>query len=163
MIRIDICKLRKSAGISQRQLADQLQVRQSFLSAIENGRSRLPEEKEQRLIDIFGHDMVEKFCIADEQAALAAPAAALNAGLSESDIVGQLLKHFHDLAHKSDSHTHQADSEQIDALRQRNDFLNQRNDKLSERIDELRDELDRLRREIYHLKELLITNGIRIS
>ena len=35
MERIDIAKLRKEAGISQRELADKLQIRPSFLSAIE--------------------------------------------------------------------------------------------------------------------------------
>ena len=46
MSRFDIARLRKEKGMSQGELASQLQITQSFLSAIENGKSPLPIEKE---------------------------------------------------------------------------------------------------------------------
>lgn len=57
MSRLDLLRLRKRIGMSQRELTEQLHVRPSFLSAIENGRSRLPEEKMEKLKEIAGDEV----------------------------------------------------------------------------------------------------------
>ena len=154
MSRIDIARLRKNFGMSQSELARGLQINQSFLSAIENGRSPLPLEKEEMLMQIFGLDTLEDYVVDEVPRAVA--------DLTEGDLIKQLLSRFHAQAHSADNADHhRAHHERIDALEQqlaamieRLDFLlrhnethSARNDALSARCDELRDEVDRLRRE----------------
>lgn len=153
MSRLDLVKLRKRAGMSQKELADLLQVRASFLSAIENGKSRLPEEKLEKIKEIFELESLENYLVDDETEVVVPPHTHAS---DPTDTITQLLNHFHELAHQRDkSHgSHDADAEE------RIDFLIRRNDRLSERVDELREEVDSLRRENLTLKELLLKNGI---
>ncbi len=152
MNRIDLVKLRKRAGLSQRELADLLQVQPSFLSAIENGRSRLPEEKMLKIKEIFEIDNFDDYKLEDSfsEGVTVPPHTHPEAG----DSITQLLNHLHDLAHKN-SHT-ASDADTMARI----DYLSKRNDRLSDRVDELRDEVDTLREENLRLKELLIRNGI---
>lgn len=153
MSRIDLVRLRKRAGISQRQLADMLQVRPSFLSAIENGRSRIPDEKLERIKEIFELDNFDGYIVESAPSAGGGDYTHTHAA-DQSDSFTHLLTHFHELAHKN-SHS-VADDDSADRI----DFLSRRNDRLSERIDDLRDEVDSLRAENLRLKELLVRNGI---
>lgn len=154
MSRIDLTRLRKRAGMRQSDLAAMLQVKPSFLSAIENGRSRLPEEKIEKIKAIFELDSLDDYMIADETEGIVPP----HTHSSEpSDAISQLLNHFHELAHQRErAHAPQPDTESAERI----DFLTKRNDRLSERVDTLRDEVDALRLENLRLKELLIKNGI---
>lgn len=154
MSRIDFVRLRKRAGMSQRELADFLQVRPSFLSAIENGRSRMPEEKLEKIKEIFELDNLDEYIIEEAIESTVPPHTHI---ADQSDSLTQLLTHFHDLAHQREK-THSAQETDIIA---RIDFLTKRNDRLSERIDDLRDEIDSLRAENLRLKELLVKNGIQ--
>lgn len=150
MNRIDLAKLRKRAGMSQRELADLLQVRPSFVSAIENGKSRMPEEKLDKLKEVFELDSFEDYMI-EESSATVAPHTHM---MDQSDSLTHLLTHFHDLAHQNSRNEPGAENAE------RIEFLTRRNDRLSERIDTLRDEVDELRRENLRLKELLMKNHI---
>ena len=153
MNRIDLVSFRKSQGVSQRALADMLEIRPSFLSAIENGRSRLPEDRLEKLKAIYGANALDGYIMEECHDAAVPPHTHLH---DEGDSLTQLLNHFHDLAHqRSDS-----SGEKQKALADRVDFLSLRNDRLSERLDDLRDEVDALRAENLRLKELLIKNGI---
>lgn len=152
MKRIDYVSLRKRAGLSQRQLADILQVRPSFLSAIENGRSRMPEEKLEKLKEICELEDFDSYMI--EEMSDAVPPHSHNS--EQEDTLTRLLNHFHDLAHQREKTLH-SDSDPSARI----DFLTKRNDRLSERIDDLREEIDILRKETLRLKELLIKNGIQ--
>ena len=157
MSRIDLARLRKRAGMSQRELAGHLQVRPSFLSAIENGRSRLPEEKIDRLKEIFELDDFSDYMTDDVREQVVPPHTHPHTHIGdEGDSLTMLLTHIHDLAHQRDRHSSDADGESAERI----DFLERRNDRLSQRIDDLREETDRLRIEILRLKELLIRNGI---
>lgn len=159
MSRLDLVRLRKRAGMSQRELADQLQVRPSFLSAIENGRSRIPEEKLERIKEIFEVDNLEDYMIDDPEEIVVPPHThiAPHTHINEqSESITQLLNHFHELAHQHEKSLSTPDSETIARI----DFLTKRNDRLSERVDDLRDEVDKLREENMRLKELLVKNGI---
>lgn len=153
MSRIDLARLRRRAGMSQRELADKLQVRPSFLSAIENGRSRLPEEKMEKIMELFEIDNLEDYLIDDTQEAIVPPHTHV---LDQTDSLTQLLNHFHELAHQREKGHTAADTDAMARI----DFLSRRNDRLSERVDELRDEVDSLRAENLSLKELLIRHGI---
>ena len=110
MSRIDLSKLRKRAGMSQRELASLLQVRPSFLSAIENGRSRLPEEKQEKIKEIFALDSLEEYMIDDLADVVVPPHTHVpphshdgdasipphihSSPSTQSDAITQLLNHF---------------------------------------------------------------------
>ncbi|MDE6272176.1 MAG: helix-turn-helix domain-containing protein [Muribaculaceae bacterium] len=156
MSKIDIVRLRKSEGISQKRLASMLEIKPSFLSAIENGRSRMPEDKVEKLRSIFGDDEIDGYIIDTPQEPYIPPHTHIH---DEGDSLTQLLNHFHDLAHKKN---HESRDREIELLR-RLDNLSLRNERMSERIDELRNEVDLLRTENFRIKELLIANGISYS
>lgn len=153
MSRIDLVRLRKRIGISQRELAEMLQVRPSFLSAIENGKSRLPEEKMDKIKEIFELDDLEDYIIDDTLENGVPPHSHIS---DQSESITQLLNHFHDLAHQRNKSQYDHDSETFSRI----DFLLKRNERLSDRVDELRDEVDSLREENLKLKELLLKNGL---
>ena len=154
MGRVDLVRLRRRAGISQRELAERLQVRPSFLSAIENGKSRLPDEKLDKIKEIFELDSLDDYMM-DDYADSAVPPHTHT--LDEGDTLTQLLNHIHDLAHKRDRSHAVVDADVLSRI----EFLTRRNDRLSDRIDELREEIDDLREENLRLKELLIKNRIK--
>ena len=153
MSKLDLVRLRKRAGMSQKELADLLQVRPSFLSAIENGKSRLPEEKLEKIKDIFELSRLDDYMIEETAETIVPPHTHVS---DQSDTLAQLLNHFHDLAHQRAGKPSPRDEE----MEARIDFLSKRNDRLSERVDSLRDEIDSLRKENLALKELLLKNGI---
>lgn len=152
--------------MSQRELADHLQVRASFLSAIENGRSRLPDEKLHRLKEIFQLDSLEDYLLPEDEIITGAVPPHTHGVPPHShgvpphshgettDSITQLLNHLHDLAHRNSPV--QSDPEQSARI----EYLAQRNDRLSNRVDQLREEVDNLRTENLRLKELLIRNNI---
>ena len=140
--------------MSQRELADLLQVRPSFLSAIENGKSRMPDEKLDKIKEIFELDSLDEYMV-DEHTEMVVPPHTHT--MDQNDTLTQLLNHFHDLAHQREREHSGQDAD----IAARLDFLTKRNDRLSERIDDLRDEVDALRQENLLLKELLLKNGIQ--
>lgn len=154
MKRIDFVRLRKRAGMSQRELADLLQVRPSFLSAIENGKSRMPDEKLDKIKEIFELDNLDDYIVEENPEQSVPPH---THSMDQNDTLAQLLNHFHDLAHQREREHSGQDAEK-DA---RIEFLTKRTDRLSERVDDLRDEVDTLREENFRLKELLLKNGIQ--
>lgn len=154
MKKIDLLKLRKTAGISQKELADKLAVQPSFLSAIENGRSRFPDEKIEKLKEIIGIDDFDNFMTEDSHDVAVVPPH--SHAPEETDSLSQLLRHIHNLAHQNDS----ADRHKEKELYDRIEYLSVRNDKLSDRIDSLREKIDTLLEENLRLKEILIRHNI---
>lgn len=152
MKKIDLLKLRKAAGLSQRELADRLSVQPSFLSAIENGRSRFPDEKIDKLKEIVALEDLADFMVEDSVEAPAVPPHRHD----DTDSLSQLLRHFHNLAHQTDDSTREREADLLNRI----DYLAKRNDRLSERLDDLRDTVDILREENFKLKELLLRNNI---
>ena len=168
MARFDISRLRKENGMSQSELANLLQMTQSFLSAIENGKSPLPIEKEEKLCEIFNLDslndyMMDKKSEGEDKKSLRE--------MTDSDLFNQLLSRFHKQAHSEESEHHHHDHHQKieelqqkidilftrnDALMLRNDNLSADNDKLRSEIDSYRVEIERLRAENYALKSQIL-------
>lgn len=169
MARYDISRLRKENGMSQSELSGLLQMTQSFLSAIENGKSPLPIEKEERLCEIFGIKSLDDYLLdkktdnADRRLT----------DMTDSDLFNQLLSRFHKQAHNEENeHHHHDHHQQIDELRQkldvmfsrndalmlRNDNLTAENDRLRTEIDNYRKEIERLRTENYELNKKLLNN-----
>ncbi|MCH5236184.1 MAG: helix-turn-helix domain-containing protein [Muribaculaceae bacterium] len=167
MPRYDIARIRKENGISQNELAQRLQITQSFLSAIENGRSPLPIEKEEKLREIFPKADLSLYVLdkKDEEDKRVID-------MTDSDLFNQLLSRFHRQAHSSEENPHrhihhekiQSLEEQVlnlftrnDSLMKRNDALMERNDRLSEANDRLRAENDALRSEIDRLRSQIFS------
>lgn len=170
MSRFDISRLRKEKGISQGELANLLQITQSFLSAIENGKSPLPVEKEERLCEIFNLRNLNDYEFSRKDTEHEKNLEEM----TDSDLFNQLLNRFHRQAHSSEQeHHHHDHHQQIEELKnklddlftrndmlfsnnqslmQRNDRLSADNDKLRAEIDNYRSEIDRLRQEIYSLR-----------
>lgn len=166
MPRIDIARLRKDRSMSQSELARLLQVTQSFLSAIENGKSPLPPEKEGKLLEIFGLNDLSEYTV--DVAANPDNSVKKLDDLTDSDLFNQLMSRFHQQAHsREDSHNHRGHHRRIEQLEEtlasmmiRNDNLMERNDKLSADNDALRQEVDNLRQELFRLKSILVSHNI---
>lgn len=156
MARFDIARLRKENGMSQGELASLLQINQSFLSAIENGKSPLPMEKEGRLCEIFNIKNLNDYAIGIDKEA---ENRSVN-DMTDSDLFNQLLSRFHKQAHSSESEHHHHDHHerieelqfQVNRLFDRNELLMQRNDRLAEENDRLRSEIDSYRQTIEDLR-----------
>lgn len=167
MARIEIARLRKDHGMSQNELAQKLQITQSFLSAIENGKSPLPPEKEERMLEIFSLPDLKQYT---SETLSPAEAARQLAEMTDSDLFNQLLQRFHTHAHNRENDSHHNEhherisvlEEQNSALLERIDRMMERNDNLATKNDDLRNDIDGLRTEIYRLKSLLISNNISI-
>ena len=167
MARFDISRLRKENGMSQNELANLLQMTQSFLSAIENGKSPLPVEKEEKLCEIFGIEDLNGYAIDSRN-----PEGDRKlTEMTDSDLFNQLLSRFHKQAHSEESEQHHHDHhkkideleqridtliKRIDNLMIRNDSLNADNDRLRAEIDKYRSEIDKLREENYTLRTRLL-------
>ena len=52
MRTLDLQRIRKDFNVTQKALADMLNINQSFLSNIENGRSPLPYDKRQKILEV---------------------------------------------------------------------------------------------------------------
>ena len=145
MARLEIARLRKDHGMSQNELARELQITQSFLSAIENGKSPLPPEKEGKLLEIFNLPDLGAY-ISD--ASSGQEMAKKMSEMTDSDLFNQLLQRFHQQAHsKEEVHHHHDHHERIDDLSRQVQSLFDRNERLMTRNDELAASNDRLRAE----------------
>lgn len=156
MRRLNLLKLRRVVGISQRELAERLAVQPSFLSAIENGKSRFPDDKIERLKEIVDSDDLSPFFYYDDPAENPSAVPPHTHVHADGDPITELLKHIHAQAHKDDAAHH----DRISELQDRNDYLAGRNDRLSERLDQLRERVDELQAENFRLKEILAKNGL---
>lgn len=162
--KIDLAALRKAHHINQQTLADQLDMRQSFLSAIENGKSRLPQNRLARLIEIFGEDELTRYA---SYTGTPHSGHAQEERLSESDMMAKILRIFHSHEHESDTHNHELHHKKIDELQERIGRLLDRNENLSEKAMTLQERLDLMtaknieaQNEIYRLREILIRHNI---
>lgn len=145
MPRYDISRLRKENGMSQSELSNLLQITQSFLSAIENGKSPLPIEKESKLCEVFGISDLNDYVLDKKNDT---PEKSVTE-MTDSDLFNQLLSRFHKQAHSAeDEHHHHDHHHHIDELEQKLDAMFQRNDALMLRNENLNADNDRLRAEI---------------
>lgn len=156
MSRIDLLKIRKATGISQKELAEKLAVRPSFLSAIENGRSRFPDEKIERLKEILLIGDLTPYTIEEEAEHSADVVPPHTHTSDETDAIANLLKHIHAQAHKEDDSAKNREME----LRARIEYLTERADRQTERIEALLVKLETLLNENMRLKNLLLSNHI---
>lgn len=153
--------------MSQSELASRLQITQSFLSAIENGKSPLPIEKEGMLCEIFKLNSLKDYEVERKTADVEDKKVT---EMTDSDLFNQLLSRFHRQAHSEEEEHHHHDHHrkiedlqlQIDSLFVRNDALMQRNDSLSADNDRLREEIDTYRNEIERLREEIFSLKVKL-
>lgn len=154
--------------MSQNELANLLQMTQSFLSAIENGKSPLPVEKEERLCEIFGLTNLNEYVLDRKNEAEDKKITEM----TDSDLFNQLLSRFHKQAHSAETEHHHHDHHlhieelqkkldtaytRVDILMERNEQLSLANDRLRSEIDSYRVQIENLREENYKLKTELLT------
>lgn len=169
-VKYNIARLRKSLGLNQKELAAKLEIKQSFLSAIENGKSPLPADKERKLANLFPGVNLSDFLERNDADSASEGAHSTHRKPvmpSESGMIKELLTYFHSQAHKEKDEHHELLHMQMNSFQERNDRLTEKNEKLQEknealaaRIDEMRDELLAVRSENLRLKELLMANKI---
>lgn len=152
MSRIDIARIRKKYGMSQSELAHRLQINQSFLSAIENGKSALPPDKAQRLQEIFGISDMSGYLLDGEETARDKE----SVGKADVDLIGEFLTRFHSQAHSNEEmHHHHDHHERIHFLEQQNAQLLLNIGELLARVDRLMTESDALRHELDRLRSMI--------
>ena len=154
MQRVDLAKIRSDYSISQKDLAEKLGVKQSFLSNIERGRSPLPPEKLDKIIEIFGIEDIDSYYIEDigNNSVSKSQSDNTNSIINDSAIFEKFVGIMEKMTEAKYANESEALS-RIERLQDRNDFLNSQ-------VDELRKDLTRLLHENFALKELLIKNGI---
>lgn len=154
MQRVDLAKIRSDYSISQKDLAEKLGVKQSFLSNIERGRSPLPPEKLDKIIEIFEIEDIDSYYIEDigNNSVSKSQSDNTNSIINDSAIFEKFVGIMEKMTEAKYANESEALS-RIERLQDRNDFLNSQ-------VDELRKDLTRLLHENFVLKELLIKNGI---
>lgn len=154
MRRVDLAKIRSDYSISQKDLAEKLGVKQSFLSNIERGRSPLPPEKLDKIIEIFEIEDIDSYYIEDigNNSVSKSQSDNTNSIINDSAIFEKFVGIMEKMTEAKYANESEALS-RIERLQDRNDFLNSQ-------VDELRKDLTRLLHENFALKELLIKNGI---
>lgn len=144
--------LRKKYSMTQRELASRLEMRQSFLSAIESGRSKMPVKKMELLRSLFPEVDSPDEQVVDESVKEVAAVDGGVAGVGDANEISRLLTHFHERAHRDGAFGESHLMKRIETLESRNDKLAERNDVLSAQNDSLRAEIDSLRSEIFSLR-----------
>ena len=163
MARIDISKIRKEHGMNQQQLAERLQINQSFLSAIERGKSPLPADKELRIKEIFGLADFSPYMIGEDSDGRATS----TVDQLDEERIARMIGILHAQAHKEldreEAMVHVRGLDVSGDLRARNELLETRNMQLTERnetlnqkITDLLEEVESLRQENFRLREQLL-------
>lgn len=161
MLRIDLLKIRKTAGLSQRQLAEMLAVRPSFLSAIENGRSRFPEDKIERLLEICGIDDIAPFVTQDDiEASAPVPPHTHPHTHGDDAVITHILEHIHSEAHSRPSSDRQINEKIINILEGQVNRLMDTVNKLYDQMHEQHKEYSKMSEENIRLRWLLRSHGI---
>ncbi|MDE5773449.1 MAG: helix-turn-helix transcriptional regulator [Muribaculaceae bacterium] len=164
---IDIKGLRRAHGLNQTDLAERLEITQSFLSSIENGHSRLPKSKYHRLCAIFTAEDIDRHTVTKNDV----PGHSIKDSLpsTESEMMAQILRIFHTHEHQDENNHHALHHQRLDEMQERITRLLDRNDKLAERALMLQNKLDFMtakqieaQNEIYRLHKILLKHGIDI-
>ena len=168
-MRFDIARLRKKLNLNQKELAQKLGIRQSFLSAIETGKSPLPVDKRRILAQLCEPERLEAYIVPDDVPESSVANGNLNL-VSETNMLKELLNYFHTQAHRDQDRHHENMHIQLDGYQKRNDVLQAKNDELSAKVGHLNEIIEQLRTELHstkmenlRLKEILLSNNIPYS
>ena len=167
-MKYDVKAIRKHLRLSQKEMSEKLGIRQSFLSAIETGKSPLPADKAQMLRMMLPDNDIDNFTLQSDTATATPHQTVTILENGETNMFKELLNYFHNQAHREQDEHHinmhrQLDTmqERIDRLTEKNDALVTKNEQLAAKVESLREELHISKTENLRLKELLLSNGIR--
>lgn len=170
MKALDIVRIRRELGISQREMASALNMHQSFLSNIENGRCALPFDKMEKLIKIYNITEPEKYMIEIPDSAqvknvqrtlLGTNTFTNNSMMCPTSIIEEMQKMFDSHAEKINKKSDEDYlKEQLEKSSRRIENLETRNDSLTEKNEVLQEKITELNSEIFRLREILAKNGI---
>ena len=150
-VRYDISRLRKKLGLNQKEMAERLGFRQSFLSSVENGKSPFPADRLALLEKMCEPESLKSYII-EETPAPSAGASVFPPGSKEMNMLSEVLNYFHSQAHREQDGHHEQMHKDMEALQQRNDRLAEKNEALQEKIDILNATIERLREELHQAK-----------
>lgn len=171
MKMLDILRIRKERNVTQKAIADMLNITQSFLSNIESGRSPLPDDKRQKILDYFDIENPEEYTID-------IPALPNLKNIQKSFIGGNRFNDYSSLSlpeilkEIKDSLTVRPDdtkeipmikemlSEMVSSQRKRIEHLETKVEIAQEKIESLQRDLMASREEIWRLRHILARHGI---
>lgn len=170
MAHIDLREFRRIRNIKQRELAEKLGITQSFLSNIERGRSPLPADKMQRIIEIYEIESLDEFVVYDERDKVNGGnvnSNNVNSTINDMESMSEVMREIIASSKSGDKEVSGAVSELVKRYGEMMDSVMRRNGQLLEKSDELRSELDaarkendELRKQILDLRTILIKNHI---
>ena len=151
MAKYDIKTLRSEFGITQKELADRLNISQGFLSSVESGRNPFPDERVADLQAIFPEVNLEEYeiCTTTKRAIIGSHNNNSDVKINDSDLIAKIV-----------DAVAQIPKGELTADEKRSERLSQQLDEAREEGEGLRKENYALQSEIFRLKELLIKNGI---
>lgn len=171
MRTLDLQRIRKDFNVTQKALADMLNINQSFLSNIENGRSPLPYDKRQKILEVFNItrpeeytiEIPEPYSIKNVQRSFLGSNKFMNNSSAESpSIVNEVRKMLEMYlgANSEQGNISSLLADQLDKSCKRISMLEARNEALYEKNDALRTRLAELHDEVLTLRRILSDNGI---
>ena len=171
MLTLDLQRIRKEFGVTQKALADIININQSFLSNIENGRSPLPPDKREKILETFNITHPEEYTIDIptpyniknvQRSLIGGNKFMNNSSLESSSIISEVRKML-EMYFGSIGDTDNINvilSEQLEQNSKRIRALEEKNEKLYDKNDLLRERLDEMKEEVFRLRRILAENGI---
>ena len=171
MRTLDLQRIRKDFNVTQKALADMLNINQSFLSNIENGRSPLPYDKRQKILEVFNITRPEEYTIESpepysiknvQRSFLGSNKFMNNSSAESPSIVNEVRKMLEMYlgANSEQGNISSLLADQLDKSCKRISMLEARNEVLYEKNDALRARLAELHDEVLTLRRILSDNGI---
>lgn len=154
MARYDLKKLRTAYKITQKELADKLNVTQGFLSSVEKWRNPFPDERIDDLQSVFPDADLEAYEVPEDKVK-----EMIGSGNSSSEVDindPEVVKHAMSIASAAGA---SLEKSREDAVREMK-YWRDRYDELEKETKQLRSDNSDLREEVWRLKELLLENGI---
>lgn len=171
MTTLDLQKIRKEFNVTQKALADMLNINQSFLSNIENGRSPLPPDKREKILQAFNISRPEDYTIEvsepqnikNVQRSFIGGNKFTNNSLIESSELLIEIRKMLELYFGNNTESDNVSkilSDQLDKSAKRISVLEEKNESLYEKIDKLQARILSIQEENLTLRRILAERGI---
>ena len=154
MARYDLKKLRTAYKITQKELADKLNVTQGFLSSVEKWRNPFPDERIDDLQNVFPDADLEAYEVLEDKVKemIGSGNSSSEVDINDPEVVKQAMS----IASAAGV---SLEKSREDAVREMK-YWRDRYDELEKETKQLRSDNSDLREEVWRLKELLLENGI---
>lgn len=171
MTTLDLQKIRKEFNVTQKALADMLNINQSFLSNIENGRSPLPPDKREKILQAFNISRPEDYTIEVsepqniknvQRSFIGGNKFTNNSSIESSELlieIRKMLELYFGNNTESDN-VSKILSDQLDKSAKRISVLEEKNESLYEKIDKLQARILSIQEDNLTLRRILAERGI---